>query len=587
MRTRRWLAFGVWWLLGSWFLVPGASAATPPNVLLIISDDQGYGDLSVHGNPHLRTPTLDRLATNGIQFDRFFVSSVCAPTRASLLTGRYSLRTGVRGVTRGDETMRSEEVTVAEALRAAGYRNGYFGKWHNGEHFPHTPQGQGFDEAFGFNLGHWNNYFDTTLERSAKPEKTRGFITDILTDEALKFIEASRARPFFCFVSYNVPHSPFQCPDRYFEKHKRAGLSDYLSSVYGMVENMDDNIARLLARLDELKLRENTIVIFLTDNGANGQRYNAGMRGTKNSFHEGGTRVPFFLSWPARFQQPRTVREIAAHLDVFPTLLELCGVPIPKTLPQDGHSLVPLLEGRTNSWPDRIFFQQWQAGARAEQTGALRTQRFRMANDGKGWELFDMQADPGETRDASAEFPDEKRRLIAAYEQWWKEMKADTPSPWPPPIPVGYAEENPVELPVPQSRFSEPLRFSGKHANNAWLTNWINTDARVIWKLDVVRGGTYLVTLSYICREADAGARVRVMAGDAKIEAVTRPTPIRMVPSPDRVPREEVYEMEWHELPVGKVTLEAGPALLVVDALTKPGFEVMQLKAVRLQRLSE
>jgi arylsulfatase A len=576
-------------LFGFWILVPGtsAAAAAPPNVVLIISDDQGYGDLSLHGNPHVRTPVLDRLATNGVQFERFFVSSVCAPTRASLLTGRYSLRTGVRGVTRGDETMRSEEVTVAEALRAAGYRNGYFGKWHNGEHFPYTPQGQGFDEVFGFNLGHWNNYFNTTLKRNTKAAKTSGFITDVLTDEALKFIEGNRARPFFCYVAYCVPHSPFQCPDRYFDKHKRAGLSDYLASVYGMVENMDDNIGRLLSRLDELKLRENTIVIFLSDNGANGVRYNAGMRGAKNSFHEGGTRVPFLLNWPARFKEPRTVREIASHIDVFPTLLELCGVPAPSTLPQDGRSLVPLMEGRTNGWPERILFQQWQAGARAEQTGALRTQRWRLSNDGNGWELFDMQRDPGEKRDAGAEFPEEKRRLVAAYEQWWKEIKAAIPRPWPPPVPVGYPEENPVELPVPQCRFGEPLRFSGKHPNNAWLTNWVSTDARVIWKLNVVRDGRYSVTLSYVCREADAGARIRVLAGDAKLEAVTRATPIRLVPSPDRVAREEVYEMEWHDLPVGNVRLEKGAALLTVDALTKPGDEVMQLKSVRLERLNE
>jgi arylsulfatase A-like enzyme len=561
-----------------------AAALARPNVLLIISDDQGYGDLSLHGNPHVRTPHLDRLATNGIQFERFFVSSVCAPTRASLLTGRYSLRTGARGVTRGDETMRSEEVTIAEALRGAGYRNGYFGKWHNGEHFPCTPQGQGFDEQFGFNLGHWNNYFDTMLERNAKAGKTRGFITDVLTDEALKFVEANRTRPFFCYVAYNVPHSPFQCPDRYFDKHKRAGLNDYLASVYGMVENMDDNIGRVLVKLEELKLRENTIVIFMTDNGANGARYNAGMRGWKNNLHEGGTRVPFFVSWPAKFKQPIVVREIAAHIDVFPTLLELCGIPMPKTLPQDGRSLVPLLNGKTNGWPDRVFFNQWMAGPRAEQTGGLRTQRFRLVRNGDAWELFDMQRDPEEKRDASADFPDEKRRLVTAYEQWWKEIKAELPSPWPPPIPVGYAEENPVELPVPQSQFSGGLRFSGKHPNNAWLTNWTSTNARVEWTLDVVRAGSYAVTLSYLCRQADAGARIRVKAGEATIETSTRVTPIVQVPSPDRVPREEVYEMEWHSLPVGKLTLPRGPTTLIVEALTKPGEEVMQLKSVYLKR---
>ena len=568
----------------TWALAGHSAEPVRPNVLLIISDDQGYGDLSLYGNPHVRTPNLDRLATNGVQFERFFVSPVCAPTRASLLTGRYSLRTGARDVTRGGETMRSEEVTIAEALRGAGYRNGYFGKWHNGEHFPYTPQGQGFDEQFGFNLGHWNNYFDTALERNAKPEKTRGFITDVITDEALKFVESNRTRPFFGYVAYCVPHSPFQCPDRYFEKHKRNGLSDYLASVYGMVENMDDNVGRLLAKLDELKLRENTIVIFLTDNGPNGARYNAGMRGTKGTFHEGGTRVPLFVSWPARFKEPRVVREIAAHIDLFPTLIELCNVPAPKTLPQDGRSLVALLDGKTNGWPDRILFNQWIAAPRSEQSGSLRTQRFRAVKNEAGWELFDMQRDPEQKRDASADFPDEKRKLIAAYEKWWKEIKSEMPRPWPPPIPVGHAEENPIALPVPQAQFNAPLRFSGKHPNNAWLTNWISTNARVSWKLDVMRAGTYAVTLSYLCREADAGARLRVQAGDAKAEAVTRTTPMRLVPSPDRVPRDEVYEMEWQELPVGKITLAKGEALLSLEALTKPGDEVMQLKAVNLKR---
>jgi arylsulfatase A len=561
-----------------------AAAAERPNILLIISDDQGYGDLSLHGNPHVTTPSLDRFATNSIQFERFFVSPVCAPTRASLLTGRSSLRTGARNVTRGGETMRSEEVTIAEALHGAGYRNGYFGKWHNGEHFPYTPQGQGFDDVFGFNLGHWNNYFDTTLKRDGKPEKTRGFITDVLTEEALKFIEANHARPFFCYLAYNVPHSPFQCPDRYFDKYKRAGLNDYLASVYGMVENMDENIGRVLAKLDELKLRENTIVIFMSDNGPNGARYNAGMRGVKGTLHEGGMRVPFFLSWPAKFKQPRVVREIAGHIDVFPTLLDLCGVAMPKTLPQDGRSLIPLLEGRTNGWPDRVLFQQWQAGPRADRTGSLRTQRLRLVNDGNGWELFDMQRDPEEKRDASADFPEEKRRLVAAYEQWWKEIKAGMPMPWPPPIQIGHSEENPIELPVPQSEFSGELRFNGKHPNNAWLTNWTSTDSRVEWKLDVVRSGTYAVSLSYLCREADAGARIRVTASDSSIEAMTRATPIVLVPSPDRVPREEVYELQWHELPVGKLALPKGKSKLIIDALTKPGAEVMQLKSVHLKR---
>ena len=201
----------------------GAAVAAAPNVLLVMTDDQGYGDFSLHGNPHLRTPQIDALASQGVRFDRFFVNSFCAPTRAALLTGRWPLRTGCHGVTHNREAMRAEEVTLAEALRGAGYRTGCIGKWHNGKQFPLTPQGQGFDEFFGFTGGHWNDYFDATLLRGARPEPTHGYITDVLTAEAMRFISASKGAPFFCYVAYNAPHSPFQVPDAYFERFKARG----------------------------------------------------------------------------------------------------------------------------------------------------------------------------------------------------------------------------------------------------------------------------------------------------------------------------------------------------------------------------
>lgn len=574
-----------------------AEDAAPPNVLLIIADDQGYGDLGCTGNPHLKTPQIDGLAAQSITFDRFFVSPVCSPTRASLLTGRYALRTGVKGVARGQETMRSEEVTIAEVLRDAGYRTGLFGKWHNGEHYPYTPQGQGFTETFGFNLGHWNNYFDTTLKRNGQPVKTNGYITDVLTDAALEFVTANKAQPFFCYVAYNTPHSPFQVPDKYFDRYKKLGLDDRLACIYGMCANIDDNVGRLLAKLDELKVRENTIVIYLSDNGPNGARFNAGMRGTKGSLHEGGTRVPCFLSWPARYKSPRTVSRIAAHIDLFPTLLELCGVewhgqlaralgkrehntggtPVPLAL--DGLSLVPLLDGRTNDWPERVLITQHQP-----QPGraALRTQRYRLVREGRDWELFDMQEDPGETRDVSSQQPDVKQKLIAAYEKWWPEVAAVAEQPIPP-IPVGHAEENPVELPVPQANFGGGLRFNGRHANNAWLTGWTDTAARVEWNLDVVRPGQYAVGLRYLA--ADAGARIKVSAGAANVEGVVTATPLRQVPSPDRVPRDEVLEMEWATVRIGSLKLRRGPVTLTVEALTRPGAQVMELKGVVLRKL--
>lgn len=565
-------------------LTLGAAAQTgsPPNVVLIITDDQGYGDLGLHGNDQINTSHLDRLGRESIRFDRFFVSPLCAPTRASLLTGRYSLRTGVSGVAEGQETMRAEEVTIAEALRAAGYRTGLFGKWHNGEHYPYTPQGQGFQEAFGFNLGHWNNYFDTQLKHNGRTVQTKGFITDVLTDAALKFISAQHKQPFFCYLAYNAPHSPFQVPDKYFDKYKAQGLDDYLASVYGMVENVDDNVARVLQRLDELKLRDDTIVIFLTDNGPNGARFNGGMRGTKGSLHEGGSRVPFFLRWPARFKQPRLIKQIAAHVDLFPTLLELCNAPRPQTLPQDGRSLVPLLEGRAGNWPERMLFTQHRLNPNA---GAVRTERYRLVNEGRGWELFDMESDPAQKQNVAAAQPDVAKRLTTAYENWWREILPQTRQTREP-IPVGHAEENPVELPVPQSQFTGGLRYNGRHPNNAWLTGWTSVAAVVEWELNVVRAGRYAVSLQYLAPQAAAGTRVQISVAGKAIETTLRATGHQQIHSPDRVPRTEVYEMDWAALPAGVLTLPKGRATLTLRALTKPGDVVMDLKSVALKQLA-
>jgi arylsulfatase A len=217
-------------LMTSFTAMQGAESSKP-NVLLIMTDDQGYGDFSSHGNPHLQTPHIDKLAQTGVRFDRFYVNSFCAPTRAALLTGRWPLRTGCHGVTRNAEAMKPTEVTIAEALHPAGYRSACIGKWHNGEQYPFTPQGQGFDEFFGFNNGHWNNYFDAVLLRGAKHEATQGYITDVLTDEAMKFITANKAKPFFCYLSYNAPHSPYQVPDTSTSSNPRASTTLWLPST--------------------------------------------------------------------------------------------------------------------------------------------------------------------------------------------------------------------------------------------------------------------------------------------------------------------------------------------------------------------
>ncbi len=353
-----------------------------------------------------------------------------------------------------------------------------------------------------------------------------------------------------------------------------------------MVENIDDNVARILKKLDELNLTDDTIVIFLTDNGPNGKRYNGGMRATKGSVHEGGVRVPLFIRWPGRLKPGTTVRQIAAHIDLFPTIIQLCGVPMPETLPLDGVSVVPLLKGHTAGWPDRmIFTHQSRRGEVTLAPGAVRTQQYRLVTYGKRYELYDTIADPGEGNNIAGQRPRILKKLSAAYEAWFKDVTKNGIERLP--IPVGYPQANPVELLAPACYLHGNVSFKGRAGwANDWITNWLSTDDYVWWDIDVVRRGTYEVTLMYVCPKGDVGSKVRVEVGEQKVEGIIRrahdPEPVT---SPDRVRRGEVYEKVWAPLTLGAVKLNKGRTRLYVKALTKPGKAVMDLKAVRLLRL--
>ena len=577
-------------------LASAATTATPqrPNILVILTDDQGYGDLSIHGNKLVETPNIDRFARGGIQFDRFFVSPVCAPTRASFLTGRWWQRGGVHGVTQGREVMRASEVTIAETLRAAGYRTGIFGKWHNGEQYPLTPIGQGFDEFLGFNAGHWNNYFDAELTRGSQPQQTKGYIGDVITDAAIAFVEKNRANPFFCYVPFNTPHSPHQVADRYFEKYRAKGCDPELAAIYGMCENIDDNVGRLLAALDRLALRENTIVIYFTDNGpGHSDRYNAAMRGKKASVHEGGTRVPCFLQFPARLREPRMVREIAAHIDLYPTLLDLSGVPVPKNNPKlDGVSLVPLLEGKNTGWPERMLFthQAGGTGIPRAQPGAVRTSRYRAVIDGSAnaqWQLYDMQADPAQATDIAKSQPDVVKSLSAAYTTWWQDVSREGFNE--PAIPVGHSQHNPLRLNAPQADLSGKVRwFIPQGYANTWITGWTELADKIAFRIDVASAGTFEVSLAYACAPADAGAKIRITSENAsnEITATVAPAPGERLPMAHRDgPKDNYVDRVWGTLPVGRLRLAAGEQTLTLQALSKPGEQVMDVRHVQLRRV--
>lgn len=570
-----------------------------PNVLLIVTDDQGYGDLSIHGNPYIETPNLDKLGQESVRFDRFYVSSVCAPSRASILTGRYNLRTGSHGVTRNREAMRPEEITLPEAMKTAGYKTICIGKWHNGIQYPYNPQGQGFDEFFGFTGGHINDYFDAELLRGTVKEQTQGYITDVLTDEAIKYMKNNKSDPFLCYLAYNAPHGPWQVPDKYFDKYQEKGFDPIVSSIWGMCENIDDNIGRLMNCLENEGLDDNTLVIFLTDNGATKtvSIYNAGMRGGKTSVHEGGTRVPLFIHWPAAKWEPHVVNSLSAHIDLFPTILDLCGIEPPVGPKLDGISLRPLIENNTLDWPSRILFTHNPIDETNRYPGAVRTPKYRLLREipgpqagsaavnrdtiAKPWELFDMINDSSEKTNIADKNPELLADLCKMYETWLNDVSSEGLERFP--LPVGYDEHNPVELYAPQSFFSEPVRYyTGRGAANDWLTGWTDRSGKVWFDIEVVEAGTYSIKIDFACPPEDAGSKIKVGVKDVFVETIVPPAPIVPIPLQDRAPG---YKSRvWATLEVGELELPVGEQKIVIEALSIPGSQVMDFKHLSLEK---
>jgi arylsulfatase A-like enzyme len=496
-----------WLLLAACGGGPGEAEGPRPNILLVITDDQGWGDLGIHGNPKIRTPNLDRLARESVRLDQFHVMPVCSPTRACLLTGRYNYRTGVVDTYLGRSLMHPDETTLAELLRGAGWRTGIFGKWHLGDNFPLRPHDQGFQEALtlkGGGIGQpsdppgGDSYVDPTLYRSGVAEKSKGYVTDVITDGALKFIQGAAGRPFFAYVAYNCPHDPLQAPPDLLEAYRKDGLPDNAAKVYAMVENIDANVGRLLRKLSELGVADDTIVIFMTDNGPAGERYNGNMRGRKGTVFQGGIRVPFFIRWPAALK-PRIEDTPAAHVDVVPTLLEAALLP---ARPTDGASLLPLL--RMNApLPDRSLFFQWHRGdaPEANRACAVRRGQWKLVRlDPKTPAmLFDLGSDPGEKNDLAASRPDIVARLQADYDAWFKDV-CSTRDFAPPRIGVGSPEENPVLL----------TRQDWRGPSAGWTPK-----SRGWWELEGLRAGTCDVRLLFAPVSGPAVLKLR-MGGQAR-----------------------------------------------------------------------
>ncbi len=433
-------------LLSCWGVLAVSAAvaeARPPNIVFVLVDDIGYGDFSGLGNPVIHTPTVDKFARESVGFTQFHVSPTCAPTRAALMTGRHEFKSGVTHTIDERERLSLSATTLAQVLRQAGYSTGIFGKWHLGDEPERWPDKRGFDEMLihgGGGIGQTypgscgdapgNMYQDPALLHNGRFEKTTGYCTDIFFGRALEWIDGQRKanKPFFVYLTPNAAHKPLQCPEDYAKRH-RGQVSEDVAKFYGMIENIDDNFAKLLARLDEWGLARDTLVVFMTDNGGltGVDVYNAGMRGKKGTPYEGGTRVPAFWRWPAGWAGAREVSALTAHIDVFPTLAEIAGAkPTEAVRAQvEGRSLLSLLRDSRAPWDDRTLVThvgRWPRGgaAAAKFTNmSIRNTRFSLVNN---TELYDLGADPGEQHNVVATHADETARLRSAYDQWWNSV---------------------------------------------------------------------------------------------------------------------------------------------------------------------
>jgi arylsulfatase A-like enzyme len=558
-----------------------------PNIIILITDDQGWGDLSIHGNTNLSTPNIDRLAHQGVQFNHFYVQPVCSPTRADLLTGRYHPRSGVSGTQNGAERVNGDETMIADIFKEAGYATAAYGKWHNGMQFPYHPNARGFDEFYGFCAGHWADYFSPPLEHNGKIVRGDGYLPDDFTTRAIDFIRENHDSPFLVYLAFNTPHRPMQVPDKWYDKFKDKQMEmtvddrytediDFTKAALAMCENIDWNVGRVVKVLEELGIEEKTVVLFMNDNGPNSARWNGGMKGRKVHVDEGGVRSPLFIQWKGSIQQGTVIEEIAGAIDLLPTLADLAGIEYETRYPLDGLSLKPLIMKEEELWGDRFIFSHFNDRV------SVRSQRYRLDHEGK---LYDMVLDPGQFNDISEKDPEVHKELSGAVEEWRKTVLSglrieDRP------FTVGHPEALYTQLPAADGRPHENVVRSNRWVSDSYFTNWTSLDDKITWDVEVLASGNFDVEIYYTCPPADTGTAFTLSFGNSVLEGtITKPhDPPLTGMQYERLARNESYTKDFIPMKMGSIYLEHGRGEMKLQAKEIPGSQVMDFKTLVLKR---
>ncbi len=564
-----------------------------PNIIIFLTDDQGYGDLSKTGNLNLHTPVIDKLELEGAKMDNFYTCPLCAPTRAELLTGRQFIKTGVHGVTKKMEYINLDETTIGNVFKQADYSTACFGKWHSGSLYPYHPNARGFDEFYGFCCGHWGYYFNTVMDHNGTEVRGNGYIIDDITDRAIDYINKNKEEPFLCYIAYNTPHSPYQVPDEFYDKFNNCELISRTDApeeeddartrvVMAMCENIDYNMGRVIDTLKDNSLEEDTIIMYLSDNGPAGKRFNSGLKGEKGGIDEGSVRTACSITWKNHIPSGITVEQLASTMDILPTMASLADIECKTNNIVDGIDLKPYLINREIALTERDIFALQVMREEQAYKISVRDQKYRfLKNTG---ELFDIENDRGQKQNIAEKHPEITAKMLESCNKFMGTyMPKDFDTRY---LTIGYKEHPKSYLNAQDGEPTGDITWSSIHPNCSYFINWNNETDVIKWPVSVAESGKFKATLIYTCKEDSVGNIITVKSNeDSCSNALEKEFDPELDINLDRVERNESYTKAFAEQYIGEIYVEKGINNITLSGTKTGSTPICEVRTLLLEMI--